>query len=495
VGAAIRTRRLHVVRGTKFWPQAVVALGVLACLSSSSPFSVSSVENHYVSAPHLRPPTLKILDSSSQAAPGYLFLGPTGIGQRGPEIVDDTGQPVWFQPSPAGQHAMDVRVQTYRGQRVLTYWQGVTRHAVGYGTEHILNDHYQQIAVVHAGNGLQADLHEFVITKQNTALLTAFQSIPANLSADGGSTHDHLLDSVIQEVDIRTGKVLFQWRASQHVPLSASYRSRSSDGSQPWDYFHVNSIDVEPDGNLLVSARNTHALYEINRRTGAVMWVLGGKDSSFTMGPGTQFAWQHDAIRQPNGTITLFDDEASPKVMSRSRALTLGVNMTDHTVTLVRSLISPDKLLSTSQGSVQMLPNGDSLVGYGNKPYITEYNPAGAVVFNARFTGPGEDSYRAYRFTWEGLPGGRPSLAVRSAGSGRWTGYASWNGATQIADWQVLQGSTRHGMTVVDTVPRRSFETAIHVAGSAGDLVVVRAVDIAGHVLGRSRVVPLQGTG
>ncbi len=494
MGGAIRTRQLHSVRGAKFWPQAVVTVAALACLSSSSTaglFSVSSVENHYLSAPQLRPPTLRVLDSSRHVAPGYLFLGPTGIGQRGPEIVDDAGQPVWFQPSPQGQHAMDVRVQTYQGHRVLTYWQGVTRHAVGYGSDHILNDHYQQIAVVHAGNGLQADLHEFVITKQNTALITAFQSIPANLSGEGGSTHDRLLDSVIQEVDIRTGKVLFQWRASQHVPVSASYRSRGSDGSQPWDYFHINSIDVEPDGNLLVSARNTHALYEINRRTGAVMWVLGGKDSSFAMGPGTQFAWQHDAIRQPNGTVTLFDDEASPKVMSHSRALTLRVDLTDHTVTLARSLLSPDDLLSTSQGSVQLLPNGDTLVGYGNQPYVTEFNRNGAVVFNARFDGPGEDSYRAYRFSWKGFPRGRPSLAVRSAGPGRWTGYASWNGATQIARWQVLVGPSRHDLRVVGTVRRRSFETPASFNAPPGDLVAVRAVESNGHPLGRSRVVQL----
>ena len=465
-------------------------VAALACLSSSSTsslFSVSSVENHYASAPQLRPPTIDVLDSTHHTAAGYLFLGPTGVGERGPEIVDNAGQPVWFRQSPPGQHAMDVRVQTYRGQRVLTYWQGVTRHAVGYGSDHILNDHYQQIAVVHAGNGLQADLHEFVITKRNTALLTAFRSIPYDLSAEGGSAHDHLLDSVIQEVDIRSGKVLFQWQASQHVPLSASYRSRGSDGSHPWDYFHINSIDVEPDGNLLVSARNTHALYEINRRTGAVMWVLGGKDSSFTMGPGTQFAWQHDAIRQPNGTITLFDDEASPSVMSRSRALTLQVDMADHTVSLVRSLISPNNLLSTSQGSMQMLPNGDTLVGYGNEPYVTEYNRQGAVVFNARFTGPGEDSYRAYRFRWNGFPVAPPSLAVRPAGPGRWTGYASWNGATQVARWQLLEGPSRRDMTVVNTVPRRSFETAASFNGSAGDLVAVRALSRSGRVLGHSR--------
>jgi hypothetical protein len=477
-------------------PRAVAVVAVAACLGSSvssgpSAGEISAAEHHYASAPGLTPPRLDVMVDRADVGRGYLFLGPTGFGQRGPEIVDNSGQPVWFAPSPAGQHAMDVRVQTYRGQRVLTYWQGVTRDGVGYGADHILDDHYRQIAVVHAGNGLQADLHEFVITKRNTAFITAFQSIPYNLSADGGSTHDHLLDSVIQEVDIRTGKVLFQWRASQHVPLSASYRSRGDDGSHPWNYFHINSIDVEPDGNLLVSARNTHAIYEINRQTGQVMWVVGGKDSSFTMGPGTEFAWQHDAIRQPDGTITLFDDEASPRVRDNSRALTLQVDAASHTVTLVRSLISPDHLLSSSQGNVQLLPNGDTLVGYGSEPYVTEYDAAGAVVFNAKFVGTGEDSYRAYRFAWQGAPSQPPALAVRPAGVGRWTGYASWNGATDVARWQLLEGPTAGRRSVVVTVPRRSFETRFGFSGVPGDVVAVRALNNRGQVLRSSPVLDL----
>src|SRR5205807_3943536 len=159
------------------------------------------------------------------------------------------------------------------------------------------------------------------------------------------------------------------------------------------------SIDEDTDGNLLVSARNTHAVYKVDRRTGRILWRLGGKRSDFTMGPGTRFAWQHDARRRPDGTITLFDNEAAPQAGPQSRGLVLRLDLRRKRAILVRSLVHRPRLLAATQGNVQLLPDGHYFVGWGARPYLTEFDPDGRVLFDARF-GYRDDSYRAYRFRW-----------------------------------------------------------------------------------------------
>ena len=118
-----------------------------------------------------------------------------------------------------------------------------------------------------------------------------------------------MLDGIVQEVDIETGEVLFEWHSLDHVGLEESYY-QSVAGPQDWafDYFHINSIDPNPDGYLTISARRTSAVYKVDRKTGEVVWRLGGKNSDFEMGPGTRTDWQHDARRHPDDNITIFDN-------------------------------------------------------------------------------------------------------------------------------------------------------------------------------------------
>jgi hypothetical protein len=290
--------------------------------------------------------------------------------------------------------------------------------------------------------------------------------------------------------------VLFEWHSGEHVALAESYvdapPAKQGAEAAPFDYFHVNSIDLEPDGNLLVSARNTHALYEISRADGRILWRLGGKRSDFTMGPGTSFEWQHDARRREDGTITLFDNAAAPKTKDHSRVLVL--RLSGRRATLVRSYAHPRRVLAGSQGNAQLLPGGRMFVGWGAEPRFTEFALDGRVLLDGRF-GKGADSYRAYRFPWSGRPADDPSVAVGEPRDGKVTVFASWNGATAVARWQVLAGPDGNRMRVVASAPRRGFETAI-AARTAEPRIRVRALDAHGAVLGTSRAIAVSaGTG
>ena len=210
---------------------------------------------------------------------------------------------------------------------MLTWWQGFTNNGSGRGEGVIYNSSYQQIATVQAANGLQGmDLHEFLVTPQGDAYIVAVSPVHY------GTMKRPLMDSVVQEIDIKTGLVLFEWHALDHIPISESFFKNGAPGAV-FDPYHLNSIALDSDGNLIVSMRNTWAVYKINHQTGAVMWMLGSNQNSFKMGPGTQTAFQHDVVLQPNGMLTMFDDGAGPPtVHSQSRALEESVNETSKTV-------------------------------------------------------------------------------------------------------------------------------------------------------------------
>ena len=191
----------------------------------------------------------------------------------------------------------------------------------------IENSSYRQIAVVHAANGLSADLHEFRLTPQGTALITAYYPVFWNATDVHMSPRQVVLDSVVQEIDVKTGLLLFQWDSLDHVPLTDTYEPAVTSAGAPFDYFHINSVQLQQDGNLLISARNTWAAYEVDHQTGPVVWTLGGKSSSYKLGSGAEFAFQHDVRlhTDTDPTVTLFDDGGGPpKVHSESRGITSG---------------------------------------------------------------------------------------------------------------------------------------------------------------------------
>jgi hypothetical protein len=443
------------------------------------------------SRPELRPPDVTV-SSEARTATGDLFLAPySGVGQYGPMILDEHGALIWFKAlGPPGTRAADFEVQQYDGKPVLTWWQD----PLSVGTDHtagevIANSSYQTIAVVRAGNGYQPDLHEFQITPDGAGLTTVYDAIDCNLSSVGGPRDGAVADTLVQEVDLKTGLVMYEWHSLDHVPLADSYSSAApTDRAEPFDYFHINSIDVAADGSLLVDSRNTWAVYDVDPKSGRVNWQLGGKHSTFKLAPGTATAWQHDAIQQPDGTITFFDNGATPQVHKQSRAIEVALNTTTMTATLVRSYEHENPLVAGSQGNLQAFANGDWAVGWGQAGYLSEVAPSGQVLFNAHLPA-GWESYRTFVLPWSGHPSQPPALAAE-APSGAHAGatvYASWNGATEVASWQVLAGSSRGALKPAASAARSGFETAISVPGlAAGAYVAVRALDATGAVIGAS---------
>lgn len=445
----------------------------------------AALEQSFVSAPALHPPIVQVTTDAPGASAGDVFLTPThGYGQSGAMIVNEKGGLVWFQPMPPGQTATDFQVERYRGTPVLVWWQGRVSGdlGVGFGTDEIYSDTYRRLGTISAGNGYQADLHEAQITPRGSAFITAYALVDADLSSVGGPRNGTLQDAVLQEIDVPTGLVMFEWHAYGHVALGDSRTHPPADG-RPWDFFHLNSVSVDPwgDGNFIVSARNTWCAYEIDHLSGAVMWRLGADHPSFRMGSGTGFAWQHDVRWQPDHTLTIFDDGAAPKEHSESRAIRERIDWRRRTVTLVGRYVHSPPLLAGSQGNDQLLPDGDSFVGWGEEPYLSEYGPAGETLFDAHIPSPGQ-SYRAYRFPWGATPTAPPAVAVRSSGAGGATVYASWNGATVVSSWRVFGGSSPSSLSAIGSAPAAGFETAIAV-GASDAYYAVQALGATGQVL------------
>ena len=436
----------------------------------------------------LEPPAVSVTTAAADPSIGDIFVSPdSGPGQAGPMIVSPLGRLIWFDPLPASATAFDLNLQRYRGAPVLTWWQGQVVEGHGEGVDVIESDHYTPIATVHAGNGLSADLHDFEITAQGTAWITAFAPQRLDLSSLGGLGDGLLDDGVIQEIDIKTGLVMFEWSALGHVAIADTYMNIPHYQGEVLDYFHPNSVDPLANGDLLVSSRNTWTTYLIRETSGAVLWRLGGKHSSFSFASGDKFAWQHDAQLLPNGTISVFDNEAAPAEGKQSRVLDIALDHNANRATVVRQLTYPGHaILSDSQGGVQELPNGDDLVGWGQAGPISEFSSRGRLTFDMHFDSPA-NSYRAFRFPWHAQPTTPPALLAASASHGARELWASWNGATAVAAWRVLAGRSAKSLRVIGTYPSRGFETAIR-APTTAPFVQVQALSTSGTVLASSRV-------
>ena len=449
-----------------------------------APAGSNGVE-HFHSRADLTPAAISVLKNSAPASEGDIFVAPQfGPTQDGPMILDPLGRLLWFDPLPVSQNtlATDFRVQRYDNQPVLTWWQGNMNNGHGRGVDVIMNDRYEQIATVKAANGLDAGLHEFLLTPQGTAWIIA--SSPVQVTG----TLKPMIDSVVQEIDVKTGLVLFEWHAADHVPLSSSYFTPRSAG-HIFDPYHVNSITIGPDGDPIISMRDTSAIYKIDRQTGRVIWTLGGKASSFKMGPGTMTWGQHDAVIQPDGSLTVFDDGGGPpRVHPYSRGIQEVLNTGAMTATLEHSFANTPELAANYEGSVQNLGDGNDFVGWGQQPNFSEFTASGQEIFDARFTAP-TSSYRAYRFNWTGDPQAPPSLSLVANPNGSVNLYASQNGATNIASWRVLGGTATAagGLATIGSAPWRNFETAITVH-SAMQHYAVQAISSTGAVLGTSAV-------
>ncbi|HEX5309620.1 MAG TPA: arylsulfotransferase family protein [Solirubrobacteraceae bacterium] len=452
----------------------------------------SKAVQHYLSAPSLTPSAVTITTpAQSGAATGDLFMAPyQGLGTPGEMIAEQNGNLVWFRPLPKDMSSTNFRVQEYEGKPVLTWWQGrILQVGFGQGEDVIYDSSYKPIATIKGGNGYKADLHELRLSTQGTAWIDEFDPIHMNTSAEHGTRNGILTDSVVQEIDVKTGLVMWEWHALGHIPLGDSTMAAQR-SSYPWDVFHVNSIDPGTSGDLLLSSRNTCALYDVNLKTGAFNWQLGGPHSTFKLGPGARTWFQHDAEFQEGGLISAFDNGASPVKEKQSRGVLLKVDYAHKAVTLVKAFTNPAKTLSAvAQGNTLALPGGDWLMGYGNLPNFTEYSSSGSVLLDGTL-GRGVQDFRTYLSPWSGHPTEPPAIAATHSGSSV-TVYSSWNGATEVASWQILTGESPSSLTIATTVPKSGFETSATLSAPS-TYVETRALSSSGAVLASSAPLHVQ---
>jgi hypothetical protein len=439
------------------------------------------------SRPDLSPPAIAVTTRAQDAAPGYLFLTPEKGDQEqgGSLIVDDRGEVVWFRPLQGRfGRAHNLKVQNYRGKSVLTWMDGVN--------EYVIFDHsYREIARFSAGNDCNGDHHEFFISPQDTALITVYSPVPWDLSSIGGLENDRVWQGIVQELDIDSGEVLFEWHSIEHVGLDESYATVSQDGRPGFDYFHINSIDVDHDDNLIVSARETFTAYKIDRKSGDIIWRLGGKKSDFEMGPGSRFSFQHDARRQRDGTISIFDNGNTvfhglvPEAEEGSRGIVLDVDEKKMKVSLLREYKHPDTQYADAAGNVQLLPNSNVFIGWGRALHFSEFSHDGKLLFDGKLL-TGNRSYRYFRFEWSGYPTDRPACVAERTSGNEVRLYVSWNGATEVENWEVLTGAHRGKLEPVGMAPRDRFETVM-VVQTSDRYVAVRAKGYSGSVLGTTK--------
>jgi hypothetical protein len=443
----------------------------------------------------LAPPPIAVLQNSPGTAPGDVFAGPKIVvpgtpGQQGPEIINNEGQPYFFLPIDLPYQASDFRVQQYKGKPVLTFNVGQSSGGPGHssGESVLLNQHYQQIATVSAGNGLSADQHEFRLTDKGTALITVYHAVPYDLSKYGGPATGQVYDGIAQEIDIATGKVLWQWDSLDHVPLSESYIPVPSDPSKPWDYFHINAVNPDTDGNLLVDGRGTSTVYKVSHQTGSVIWRLGGKSSDFQLGPGVQFNGQHNPLPetgQPN-TYRIFDNGngGGPATGKPSRVIDVKIDTAAKTATLIDSVEHPAGVIANSQGSSQRLGNGNLFVGWGSVGRLSEFDSSGNLLWDGQVP-TGYDSYRGYRSPWVGQPLTDPTAEASRIDPTHVDVDAIWNGATEVDRWLVLSGQSPHHLHPVGLTDWAGLSTDAQVR-TADPYVEIVALDEDGDAIGHS---------
>ncbi|KAI1177861.1 Arylsulfotransferase-domain-containing protein [Nemania sp. FL0916] len=509
-------------------------LGFYGCdATNESVYPTTSYKSSALTPPRLNFPAR---DSQNCSEGGYYLIAQKGklVSTPGPTIFDSRGELVWASQSFGV--VFNLQVQTYAGEQYLTFWASPegSIHGYGRGTYYMLDASYEIFRTLEpAGNsGLKGDLHEFHITPRGSALITIYNSVPADLSAIGGPEKGWALDCIFQEIDIETGALVFEWSAFEHVAINATVRTFAGedDGTTPesaFDFFHINSVDVDGEGNYIISARHTSTILCISPHGGKILWTLGGKASDFfdaSGGAASDFMYQHDV--RPQGedqresrtlTLSIFDNAAAERAgelspYSQSRGLLVRLDTTNMTVSLLRSYTDPvhTQRAASSQGSMQVLPDR-VVLGYGWLPYITEFARDTGDVLCAVELAPAVtarwgliNTYRAFKVSdWVGRPAAPPDVYFDRSASEEML-FVSWNGATEVERW-VLQGmgageeggvedgvvekGEEEGFEDVDIIDKESFETAFTITGDMPRYLRIAAVDSAGTVLAHSRVV------
>lgn len=359
----------------------------------------------------------------------------------------------------------------------------------------VMNDQYEVIDT-YTAIGYSTDNHEFLMQPNGNVILMIYDAQIVDMSqiVDGGQPDAIVIGLVLQEID-PDRNVVFEWRSWDHIPVTDTRRDLTADRI---DYIHGNSIEVDNDGNWLVSSRFVDEVTKINRATGDVMWRMGGKANEFTFIPddGEPFSDQHDARRAPNGNLTVFDNRSViPSTYARvveyevDEANKIAYRIWEH-----REEGGP----SRAMGNAQRLTNGNTLIGWGSMyPSISEVSADGDIVWQMefeRYSSPDiiRNSYRAFRFDWAGYPQTLPALVTRSDDE-QTTLYFSWNGATEVAYYRVYSGDSGSDLALKAVILKDGFETSRSFSTAAGCFYQVEPVGKDGTVYQRSPLVIAEG--
>jgi hypothetical protein len=427
-------------------------------------------------------------DNGEQPAAGSAMTAKSEKGEEDggsvARISTKSGQVVYQRAAPEGERINNFRTQTYRGKPVLTWWQGESQSGHGVGTDYIADDHYNIIASFTPA-GMPADAHEFRLTPGGDALVTSYVEKTTDLTAVGGPKDGKIYDCIASVIDVATGRTKFQWDALRHVPVADTYASYKA--GKILDPYHMNSIALDPAGNLILSLRHTSTIHNINPSTGATNWRLGGKHSTFTLGQGVQFSYQHDAEMPNATTLSMFNNNNGPEVKGSPDPRRLSslewihLDFATHRATLIRNQTHPDKLRAAATGNMQALPNGNAFGSWGNAGHIAEFTPGGQMLYDAV---PVRRTYRAYLDPWRGSPTTPPRLVLPA--TGKTDAHAIWNGATNVSRWRILHGPTTTDLTPLTTVAWNGYDTTVPLEHQASGYYQLEALDAYGHVLTRT---------
>ena len=476
--------------------------------------------------------------NATNLAPGYYFITPYvsdfSKSAYGGQIVDQNGQLVWYSNETVQVRGMDMHVCDFDNTGVGDHicWNDalpvLPQGGHSAGNVRFFDNSYQQVGGPDYGatNGLPGpDIHELrtpLAGDGNSFIQDSYANVTADLTAWNGSSTGNVWDGCFQEIDFVTRDVLFQWCSLDHVPLNDTYAFMTNDkihyhngidgngtASFPWDYAHINAIDKDTNGDFVVSLRHIHAIYKIAGNTtqsgvtpGDIIWQLGGHNNSFTYTSPFSFSWQHHAsFQSTNGSlydVTLFDNAFDGSLKQNTSTVSSGkwiqVDEVAMTANLVHQYTNPNNLLVASQGSVQALPNGNVMVGWGAIPYYTEYDINGNVLYHAHFGVANQNamqSFRSWKYPWVSKPIDSPTILTYAQNcTGETYAYVSWNGATEVAAWRAHTGSNNVSTAAFATLPdvnRTGFETRISL-GNFTQFAFIEAIDATGNVIGTSPV-------
>jgi hypothetical protein len=459
-------------------------------------------QEHFVTEPELRPPKITITTPDTKLE-GDIFTDPIPapeihpgekkllefepVGPNGLMILNPEGKLLYWHQLKEEAASVFERV-TYEGKPALAWWQGkVTEAAYGLGEGVIVNASYEPVAYVKAGNGQHADIHELYVTPEGQAYIIAVEPV---CLPECDEEHVPLLDDEIQEIDIKTGLVMWSWNALGHVPVA---NTEAAPTNGVFDPYHMNSIQAISGNRVVISMRDTSGIYEVDQATGNVLWEISPKHNTFELGKGVLFHFQHDARLEGRKLqyLNLFDDEAGPPVYGPGKGLVL--RLTGTSVKLVHIYATPkNKILSVAEGGMQVLPHGEAIVSFGATQYIEEFSKrgpkkTGKLLFEMQLP-KGDGTYRAMRFPWSATPHTKPAIVAKRESPNEVAVYASWNGATEVAKWEVLAGEEATALSPVTTAAWSGFETRIPIS-STDKVFEVKALNKEGKVLATSEAV------